>query len=91
MDKVPAMVFVLSQFTLPPLLALAISAVYFFTSPRSQPLPERLLASAHGVALAGFYVSVLLVFWTGNASPKLEPIFLLSLLIPWLLIVPCRC
>lgn len=91
MESVPqgivGAVFAWSQWMLAPILALGISAVYFFTSPKTEVLSKRLLASAHGLAITLLYAAAMVVFRTNSANPKFGGPFLLSLMIPLLLIV----
>lgn len=74
------------QGMLAPVLALSVSAVYFFTSPKTESLSKRLLASAHGLSIAALYLAAMTIFWTNTAHPKFQIPFLFSLVIPALLI-----
>lgn len=69
-------------FSLAPILSLAVSATYFFQSPKSQPLWQRLVASSHGAAISLLYVAAMFVFWSNTARPSLRGPFLASLLLP---------
>jgi hypothetical protein len=81
-----AVLFGWAQAFLAPLLALGISAVYFFTSPSTQSLAKRLLASAHGASIAALYVVAIFISWTHRSSQNLGSIFLPLLAVPLLLI-----
>ena len=76
-----------AQGLLAPLLALGISGVYFLTSPKSESLIKRLLASAHGVAIAILYMAAMIVFWSHKANESFGTPYLLSLSVPLILIV----
>lgn len=69
-----------------PLLAIAISVVYFRRSPTDQSLSQRLLVSAHGVAIAALYLCALAFMWSGSSHTALGQPFAFTLLIPVLLI-----
>jgi hypothetical protein len=71
--------------TLTPLSGIAVSGVYFFSSPRSQPLSRRLLASAHGLAIALLYMAALIVMWTHREDRALLIPFYSLLSIPVIL------
>ena len=75
-----------AQGMLAPVLALSVSAVYFFTSPKTEVLSKRLLASAHGLSIAALYLVAMTIFWANSAHPKFQVPFLFSLAIPALLI-----
>jgi hypothetical protein len=75
------------MFWFPPLLAMAISVVYLWRSPKVQPLSQRLLVSAHGAAIAAIYVCAMYVWWSGSSHAGLALPFMFSLVIPLLLIV----
>jgi len=68
-----------------PIAALFVSVMYFRASPPTQPLPLRLIASAHGVAIALAYG--LLVLWAGRPDGTLDKAFECVLLLPVALIV----
>ena len=71
-------IFSWTQWFLAPLLAIVISVVYFRSSPISQTIAMRLLASAHGCAIAVLYFGALSVFWANAAHPRYElPFFVL--------------
>jgi len=74
-------------FTLPPLLAVAISVIYFMTSPRGEPVARRLLASAHGVIIAVLYVGAIYIWLSGNSQREFGTPFLLLLLVPFAAII----
>jgi hypothetical protein len=74
------------ELIVPVLLPLAISAVYFFRSPQAEALSRRLLASAHGLSIAGIYLLAMTVWWTHNANQRFGGPFLIALLIPVVLI-----
>ena len=65
-----------AQFWLAPILALAISGIYFVTSPPSQPLIGRLAASSHGAVIAVIYVGALIIRSTGASKPFVATLFL---------------
>jgi hypothetical protein len=69
-------------FIVPPLLAVAISAIYFMTSPRSEPVARRLLASAHGAVIAVIYVGAISIWLSGDSQRGFGTPFLLLLLAP---------
>jgi hypothetical protein len=69
-----------------PLLAGFVSVVYFSTSPRSEPMRRRLIASAHGAAIVMLYASAWLCVVVGISRPSLLLPFTLSLLFPGALI-----
>jgi hypothetical protein len=81
-----AVLFAWAQGLLAPILALVISVVYFISSPRTEPLSKRILASAHGVVITAIYMGAMTVFWAQKANPKFITPFLFSLLVPLLLI-----
>lgn len=85
----PAVEYVLAwaQWLLAPVLAVVISAVYFRASPSSQPLKVRLLASAHGFAIAVLYFGAMSIFWANAAKPRYAVPFLLLLVVPAVLIL----
>jgi hypothetical protein len=70
-----------------PVLAAAISGVYFVVSPRTQPLRSRILASAHGVTIALLYAAAWMVLISGQSSLWLGNLFAFSLLLPLSLII----
>jgi len=72
---------------LPPVIALVISFIYFWTSPRSQPLPARLLASLHGATICALYVLAIAVASTGKSKYEFGWPYALAMAIPVLLIV----
>lgn len=79
--------FAFAQGWLTPFMTTVISIVYFTTSPRTQSILPRLLASAHGLSIAVLYLCALSVHWVGKASPDYEmPFYFLSLL-PLFLII----
>ena len=82
-----AVLFSWAQGLLAPILALVISVVYFRSSPRTEPLSKRILASAHGAVITAIYMGAMTVFWAQKANPKFITPFLFSLLVPLLLIV----
>ena len=75
-----------AQGWLAPILAVAISIVYFRASPKTQALVLRLVASAHGVSIALLYFGALSFLWRAKADPALETAFFLISLIPVALI-----
>ena len=70
------------MFIIPPLLAVVISVIYFKTSPRGEPVARRLLASAHGVAIAVLYVGAISIWLSGNSQREFGTPFFLLLLVP---------
>ncbi len=77
----------IAQFWLaPPILALSISALYFFTSPAQQRLSMRLLASSHGVVTAALYIGALVISGLGASKPSLGLPFSAGLIAPLVLI-----
>jgi hypothetical protein len=66
---------------------MAISVVYFWRSPKVQPLAQRLLVSAHGAAIAAIYLCAMYIWWSGSSRASLALPFMFSLMIPLLLIV----
>jgi hypothetical protein len=70
-----------------PVLAAAISGVYFVASPRTQPLRNRILASAHGAAIALLYAAAWMVLISGQSSLWLGNLFAFLLLLPLSLII----
>jgi hypothetical protein len=77
----------LAYVLLAPMLAVAISGVYFVASPRAQPTRDRILASAHGVAMALLYVVAWIALLSGQSNPRLGTPFGFSLLLPLCLII----
>ena len=75
------------MFIVPPLLAVAISVIYFIKSPRGEPAARRLLASAHGVVIAVLYVGAISIWLSGNSQRELGTPFLLLLLVPFASII----
>lgn len=69
-----------------PVLAAAVSGLYFAASPRAEPLRKRVLVSAHGAAIALLYVLAWIVLITGRSNLRLGTPFLLLLILPVLLI-----
>jgi len=70
-----------------PLLTAAVSTAYFLASPRAQPLRNRILASAHGAAIALLYAIAWIVLVSGHSNLRLGSPFAFSLLLPLALIV----
>jgi hypothetical protein len=68
-----------------PVAALIVSVVYFRASPPTQPLLSRLLASAHGVAIALAYA--LMWLWAAVSDAALDKAFECVLLLPVALMV----
>ena len=71
----------------PPVIALVISIVYFWTSPRSQPLGLRLLASAHGVTICALCLLAIAIAAAGKSNYDLGWPYALAMTVPVLLIV----
>jgi hypothetical protein len=76
-----------AQSLLVPLLAAGVSGIYFFTSPKAQPIGSRIAASAHGLTIAAIYFLAMTVFWADKAQPMYGGPFVLLLLLPILLAV----
>src|SRR5215470_2878812 len=76
-----------AQGLLAPILATAVSAIYFYFSPNSVSTGRRVLASAHGVSIAVLYLGAMTVFWTSTASSNYQAPFLIALVIPIALII----
>ena len=74
--------FAIAQFWLAPLLAAAISAVYFRASPTDQPLLQRLVASGHGAAIAILYGGALAFSAFGISKQSYGLPFMGLLLVP---------
>src|ERR1700686_2159466 len=75
------------MFWFTPLLAIAVSVVYFRRSPKVQPLAQRLLVSAHGVVIAAIYLCAMCVWWSGSSRTVLGEPYAFSLAVPLLLII----
>jgi hypothetical protein len=54
-----------------PLLSLVVSVIYFFSSPTSQPLGQRVLASSHGAAISLLYGAAIGAALSGATSQRL--------------------
>jgi hypothetical protein len=65
-----------------PLISVTISTVYFLASPHSQTLSSRLLASAHGLAVALLYVVAWITLISGHSNLRLSMPFAVSLFLP---------
>lgn len=78
-------VFVWLQALLAPVLAVIISVRYFRASPDTEPLPKKLLVSAHGVVVAVLYFGAMSVMWSHQSSEALGRPFDYLLPIPVLL------
>lgn len=76
-----------AQFLLAPLLAIGVSAIYFFTSPKTQPIGSRIAASAHGITIAVIYFFAMAVFRANKAQPMYGSSFVMLQLLPILLAV----
>ena len=85
--SIVAVLFGWAQGLLAPVLALAISVIYFISSPRSEPVARRLLASAHGAVITTLYMGAMAIFWAQKANPQFITPFLLLLPVPLVLIV----
>ena len=72
---------------LAPILAVSISAVYFYTSPHTEPLFRRIVASAHGATIALLYIASMCVYWFDLGRVDYGSKFAILLLIPAVLIV----
>lgn len=78
--------FAIAQFWIAPILALAISGIYFFTSPAAQALSRRLVASLHGAVIAALYLGALMFNAAGISKPGYGIPFLATSLLPVALI-----
>jgi hypothetical protein len=76
-----------AQSLLAPLLAAGVSVIYFFNSPRTQPIGHRIAASAHGLSISAIYFLAMTVFWANKAQPMYGGPFILLLLLPILLAI----
>ena len=72
---------------LPEIVAVAISFMYFRSSPPNQPTASRLLASAHGVSIAAIYFIGMTIFWTGHSSQRLVVPFNIVSVVPVVLMI----
>jgi hypothetical protein len=69
-----------------PFLAGLVSVVYFLSSPKNQPMQQRLLSSAHGAVVVILYALAWLFVIAGISRPSLLLPFAVSLLVPGALI-----
>jgi predicted membrane channel-forming protein YqfA (hemolysin III family) len=76
-----------AEWALAPIVALAISAVYFFASASSASLARRFLVSGHGALIAAIYCGAMGVALLGHSSPQLGDVFGAVLALPFALIV----
>jgi hypothetical protein len=74
------------MFWLAPVIAMAISVVYFKRSPKDQPLAQRLLVSAHGVVIAAIYLCALYVWWSGSSRESYGRPYAIAFMVPVALI-----
>lgn len=79
--------FAIAQIWLAPILAFAISGVYFVTSPPTQPFSRRLVASLHGIVIAALYLGALIFSAIGISNPGYGVPYQVTLLVPVALIV----
>jgi hypothetical protein len=70
-----------AQWYLAPILALSVSAAYLTTSPKTQPLSERLLASSAGMFIAAIYCLAGTIALLGLSRPGLATLFAVALLL----------
>jgi F0F1-type ATP synthase assembly protein I len=73
--------------SLAPLLAVAVSVIYFCRSPQTEPIMRRIAASAHGIAIALIYVGALSLNFAHLESQRWSTPFSIILLLPLMLIV----
>lgn len=71
-----------AAWNLAPILGVGVSLVYLFTSPRTQPLPLRLLASCAGLLIAVIYCAVFGVALFRISSQGFGLPFLFLLVLP---------
>lgn len=71
-----------SQLWMLPLCAPLVSVVYYVASPTVQPRHLRLLASAHGAALALVYALVIAVTMARGTNPAYVTPFVVALAVP---------
>ena len=76
-----------AQWYLAPILGAAVSLVYLFSSPRTQQLSFRLLASCAGFLIAVIYCVAFAVARCGLSNPSFGLPFLLALILPLAAIV----
>jgi hypothetical protein len=70
-----------------PLIAVAVSVLYYIRSERDAPTLRRIVTSAHGVAIAAIYVAAMSVAMARRFDPQLGVPFSYSLLLPVALIM----
>lgn len=75
------------QFWLAPLVALAISILFFLASPKEQGLARRCAASAHGLSIAALFFGAMQFHWSGAFHPAYQRPFGYMALLPLALIV----
>lgn len=75
MDKFAALAIV-------PLLAIFVSAVYFFAAPKGQNIWHRLAVSAHGITIAILFISAMALYISGYSDPRYAIPFICLLLLP---------
>lgn len=75
------------QGAIPVLLSLCIGLVYFYKSPPSQPLAQRVIISCYGVSILLIYICAWAVFVTGLSNNSLISPFLYTFIVPLILIV----
>ena len=80
-----ATAFGLAQFWFAPMVALAISAVYFVTSPKNQPMAQRFAASGHGAVICILYLTAMACWILGVSKRSYGFPFAVLLLFPVLL------
>jgi heme/copper-type cytochrome/quinol oxidase subunit 4 len=68
-------------------LVLAVSGLYFFSSPKNQPMGARLLASVHGLSIALLYIAGLLIAWNGPSVVSCLIFIVLTAIIVALIII----
>jgi 4-hydroxybenzoate polyprenyltransferase len=92
-SSVPAAPSVLSyaaawtQWLLAPILASAISLIYYHAASPTLARSMKLVVSAHGVSMAALYMVAMTIFWTDKAKPMFALPYLCSLLMPAGLII----
>ena len=78
--------FAIAQFWIAPLLAAAVSAIYFRASPTDQPLLQILVVSGHGAVIASLYGGALAFSGLGIAKQSYGLPFIGLLLVPVVLV-----
>ncbi|MBK8323525.1 MAG: hypothetical protein IPL06_12480 [Betaproteobacteria bacterium] len=77
----------LRDFHLPAFVAALISVAYFRASSPTRALGRRLVASAHGMAIAALYAAAWLIYLSRHASESWATAFAALMLVPIVLMV----